>query len=137
MSQQDINKVMLIGRVGSDVSYMENNGHSFAYTNFVTNKSYKREGDSEWQSKATWHHLVFWGPLSKMAHQHITKGRRLYVEGELNNHKWVNKDGKECSQMQMIVKDVTFLDKKKAEETAPVPDGLADAPTEGQNAAWN
>ena len=79
-----VNKVILLGNVGSDpeVRYPEK-GYSVAFVSLATNE--RTSGGVE---KTEWHRLVFYGELAEYAERYIRKGTQLYVEGKLSTREF-------------------------------------------------
>jgi len=84
-----INKVILLGRVGSDpevkVSVKE---EKFASFSLATSEKYK-DKSGEWQEKTQWHRLVCWDPnIAKTIETYVKKGTMLYVEGQVETRQY-------------------------------------------------
>ena len=80
---RSLNKVMLIGNVGSDPEVrMTPSGTKVAKFSLATNRTWQdRTGQS--QEKTEWHRLTFWAKLADVVEQWVKKGDRLYVEGRI------------------------------------------------------
>ncbi len=104
-----VNKVMLIGNLGSDpeVRYTQS-GTAVANFNIATNESYKnREG--ELVDKTEWHRIVAWSRLAEICAEYLKKGEKVYIEGSLQTRQWEDKDGNtkytteiKASEMMML-----------------------------------
>lgn len=120
-----LNKVMLIGNVGTDPEMrFTPNGNpvtSFriATNRFVSAPSGERKQETEWFS------VVAWNKLAENCNQFLTKGQRVYVEGRLHTRNWEGQDGQKRSRVEVIASNVLFLDKQGA---APLP---GEGPAEG------
>ena len=79
-----INKVMLIGRLGSDPEVKTTKkGDKFANLSLATNKKLK-EGE-----KTTWHKIVVFDPrIAETMEKYAKKGTMLYVEGEIETRSY-------------------------------------------------
>jgi single-strand DNA-binding protein len=80
---RSLNKVMLIGNVGSDPEIRATSGGArVAKVSIATNRSWSdRSGQT--QEKTEWHRLTFFGRLVDIVEQWVKKGDRLYVEGRI------------------------------------------------------
>ena len=80
---RSLNKVMLIGNVGSDPEIrMTPSGSKVAKFSLATNRTWQdRTGQS--QEKTEWHRLTFWAKLADIVEQWVKKGDRLYIEGRI------------------------------------------------------
>jgi single-strand DNA-binding protein len=80
---RSLNKVMLIGNVGSDPEIrMTPSGTKMAKLSLATNRTYQ-DRTGQQQEKTEWHRLTFWGRLSDVVEQWVKKGDRIFVEGRI------------------------------------------------------
>lgn len=108
---RDLNKVQLIGRLGSDVEVRHTSaGQSVGQFSLATNNKFKRSDGTE-VDQVTWHRIVVWGKAAEVAAQYLKKGSRLYVEGRLNNREWEDRESGEKRRASEIISDeFIFLD---------------------------
>ena len=88
-----INKVILIGNLGSDpeVKYLDGD-RAVANFSLATNETYTdRQGNMITQTE--WHRVEMWDSLAKVAEKYLTKGRQVYIEGKIRTDKWTDKEG--------------------------------------------
>ena len=80
---RSLNKVMLIGNIGSEPEIKTTGGGTkFAKVSLATNRTFKdRQGQQ--QEKTEWHRLTFWDRLAELVEQYVHKGDRIYVEGRI------------------------------------------------------
>ena len=85
-----INKVILIGRVGSDPEIkVTSKDEKFAKLSLATNKKYKVGGDT--QEKTAWHMIKVFDPrLAETIEKYVTKGTMLYIDGEIDYSKYTD-----------------------------------------------
>ena len=80
---RSLNKVQLIGNVGSDPEIRSTaSGTRVAKLSVATNRSWT-DGSGQRQEKTEWHRLTFFGRLADIVEQYVKKGDRLFVEGRL------------------------------------------------------
>lgn len=109
-----VNKVILVGNVGQDVTTRDVSSGLVANTSLATTE--KRNGEE----KTEWHRLVLFGKLAELAQQYVTKGSKLYIEGKISYRKYTNKDGVEVNSTEIVVDTMRFLGGgKKDEERRP------------------
>ncbi len=103
----NINKVILIGRLGKDpeVRYLEN-GSAVAKMGLATTESYK-DKQGEWQDLTEWHDVIMWRFLAERAEKSLKKGALVYIEGKLKSRKW-QKEGEESARKITEVVADTF-----------------------------
>lgn len=87
-----LNKVMLIGNLGKDAEVrVTPGGQSVADFSIATTARWtSRDGEKKEQTE--WHRIVLWGKMADSLQPYLTKGKQVYVEGELRTEKW-EKDG--------------------------------------------
>ena len=80
---RSLNKVMLIGNVGSEPEIrMTPSGSKVAKLSVATNRVYQ-DRTGQQQERTDWHRLTFFGKLADIVEQWVKKGDRLFVEGRI------------------------------------------------------
>lgn len=118
-----VNKVILIGNIGQDVTTRDVSNGIVANTSLATSE--KRNGEE----KTEWHRLVFFGKVAELAKQYVTKGSKLYIEGKISYRKYTNKDGVEVNSTEIIVDQMRFLGGNKNEDSSNAPSRGTKIPT--------
>lgn len=109
-----LNKVTLIGRLGSDVELKNfENGGAAASFSLATDESYKNSA-GEKVEKTEWHRLVVSGELAKTMAKYLHKGSLIYVEGKIQSREYEDKENVKRSVTEIYVLEFKFLDKKEA-----------------------
>ena len=105
----NLNKVMLIGRLGQDpeIRYTQS-GSSGANVTFATN-DYWTDKQGGKQERTEWHSLVLWGKLADLAQSYLKKGSQVYVEGRLQTRKWEDKEGNDRWTTEIVANDMQML----------------------------
>lgn len=104
-----INKVLLIGRLGSDPELRyTSNGGAVANFSLATNESWTDKAGQK-QEKTEWHRIVVWGKLGELCGQYLAKGRQAYVEGRLQTREWVDKEGHKKYTTEIVAQNIQFL----------------------------
>jgi len=136
-----LNKVMIIGNVGTDPEMrFTPNGNPVTSFRVATNWVYTTP-EGERKQETEWFTVVAWNRLAENCNQFLTKGQRVYAEGRLRTRAWEGQDGQRRSRSEVIANRVLFLDKQAlaplpaegAEETAhaePEPEDIT-FPEEG------
>mgnify|MGYP001466969209 CR=1 FL=1 len=85
-----LNKVQLIGRLGSDPEIKQMvNGKNVARLSIATSQSWKDKSTGERKEKTEWHRVVIFNEgLVGVVQQYLKKGANVYVEGQLTTRKW-------------------------------------------------
>ena len=105
-----VNKVILIGNVGSDpdVRYLD---RGVAIANFplaTTERGYVMQNGTQVPDKTDWHSIALWRNLAEWAERHVRKGMKLYIEGKLQTRTW-EKDGQVRRKTEVIAENVQIL----------------------------
>ena len=125
MARGTVNKVILIGRLGSDpeLRYTPNGD---AVTNFrmATNRVWKdREGNQ--QERTEWHRIVAWRKLAERCGEYLKKGSHVYIEGRLETRSWEDKNGNKRYITEIIANQMQMLEARgevRPTEEAPPPE---------------
>ncbi len=123
-----INKVILIGRLGSDpeVRYTPS-GVAVANFNIATSEEWKDKDSGEKKERTEWHRIVVWRRLGEICGEYLSKGRQVYVEGRLQTRDWEDRDGNKRYTTEIVATDVQFLGARDSSESArPQSTGSAD-----------
>ena len=123
-----INKVILIGRLGSDpeVRYTPS-GVAVANFNIATSEEWKDKDSGEKRERTEWHRIVVWRRLGEICGEYLSKGRQVYVEGRLQTRDWEDRDGNKRYTTEIVATDVQFLGARDSSESArPRSTGSAD-----------
>jgi single-strand DNA-binding protein len=106
---RSLNKVMLIGNVGSDPEIrMTPSGSKVAKFSLATNRSYQ-DRTGQQQERTDWHRLTFFGRLSDIVEQWVTKGDRLYVEGRIEYSQTQDDQGGTRYWTDIVVNEMVML----------------------------
>ena len=107
-----LNKVMLIGRLGSDpdVRYTPD-GTAVANFSMATSQQVKK-GDHWEEGDPEWHRIVVWGRLAEVCGEYLNKGSKVYIEGRLRTRSWEDKDGNKRWTTEVIARNMIMLDSK-------------------------
>lgn len=109
-----LNKVMIIGNVGSDPEMrFTPNGSPVTSFRVATNWVYTT-AEGERKQETEWFTVVAWNKLAEQCNQFLTKGRLVYAEGRLRTRTWDSQDGMKHYRTEIIANRVTFLDRQVA-----------------------
>ena len=113
----DLNRVIQIGRLVRDpeLRYTQS-GTAVCSFSIVSNYSYG-SGDNK-KDKASFFDCVVWGKLAEIMAEYGKKGKRLAIEGRLDQRRWDDQDGKKRSKIEIVVESFQFLSAKQSDYTA-------------------
>jgi single-strand DNA-binding protein len=112
-----LNKVMIIGNVGTDPEMrFTPNGNPVTSFRMATSRTFAST-DGERKQETEWFTIVSWNRLAETCNQFLTKGQRVYVEGRLRTRTWEGQDGQKRNRVEVIASRVLFLDRGAATAT--------------------
>ena len=113
-----LNKIMLIGNVGTDPEMrFTANGNPVTSFRVAVSRSYTTS-EGERKPETEWFTVVAWKKQAESCNQFLTKGQRVYVEGSLRTRFWEGRDGQKRVTAEVIANRVLFLDRQAV---APLP----------------
>lgn len=110
MSLFDLNRATLIGNVTKDPQ-LRYTGKGTAVISFsiATNRSMQNE-DGSYKDLPTFHNIVAWSKLAERIAKVVTKGKKIYVEGRIENRSY-EKDGVTKYISEVVADNVIVFDK--------------------------
>jgi single-strand DNA-binding protein len=128
-----INKVILIGNLGSDpeTRYTQS-GSAVTNVSIATSESWKDKQTGQPQERTEWHRVVFFNRLAEIAGEYLRKGSKVYVEGSLRTRKWQDQQGQDRYTTEIVGNEMQMLDSRGMGQGSPYPDeGHAPPPQMG------
>lgn len=110
MAKGSVNKVILIGRMGSDpdMRFMPN-GNAVCSVSIATDEGYKDKNTGQQVPATEWHRVEAFGKLAEIIGQYLKKGSKVYFEGKLRTDEY-EKDGIKRYATKIIANEMTMLD---------------------------
>jgi single-strand DNA-binding protein len=104
-----LNKVMLIGNLTRDpeVKYTPK-GTAVCDLGMALNDSYKAQ-DGTIKETVTYVDVEVWGRTAENCKQYLSKGRSVFIEGQLKLDQWETPQGEKKSKMRVRAVTVQFL----------------------------
>jgi len=125
---KDINKVILVGRLGADPVRRETkNGNPVVSFSLATSRRLSAEsaagqgasgamnategedGVARPLEVTQWHRIVAWGKQGETCSRFLRKGDSVYIEGSLRSHKYEGKEGITRLAFEVVAEEVSFL----------------------------
>lgn len=105
----NLNKVMLIGRLGRDpeIRYSQ---QGLAVVNFpmATSEQWTDKNTGDKQEKTEWHRIVAFGKPAEILEKYLSKGSHVYIEGRLQTRNY-EKEGQTHYITETVVQNFQFL----------------------------
>jgi len=110
-----LNRATLIGNLGRDpeVRHTQTGGRVVTLS-IATAESWK-DDRGERQERTEWHRIVVFNEgLGKIVEKYLTKGAKVFVEGQLRTRKWQDQSGADRYSTEIVLSpyngEIRFLD---------------------------
>src|SRR5919201_5039859 len=108
----DINRVTIVGRLTRDPELRHlPSGNPVLQLGVAVNGRQKDE-TGNWVDKPNFFDVKVFGNQAEMLAQHLSKGRRIGVDGRLDWSSWEAQDGSKRSKVEIVAQSVQFLDSR-------------------------
>lgn len=114
----NLNKVMLIGRVGKTPKVRKFENGQLAQFSLATTSKWKNKA-GEIQERTEWHNININGNLSQIVEKYVTKGMLIFIEGEVRYEEY-EKEGQKRQSTKIYGQKIEMLSEKgkDGQETA-------------------
>ena len=116
---KDLNKVMIIGRLGKDPEMRYTPGGSPVTTFSVAAGRQWKDGNGDAREETEWFNVVTWNKLAEICNEHLRKASRVYIEGRLQTRQWQDQEGQTRYRTEVIASDMIMLDGRGPRDSAP------------------
>ena len=111
-----INKVILIGNLGKDPEIRATqDGREIANLTLATSDKWTDKGTNEERERTEWHRISVFNPNIVKFVKMLSKGSKVYVEGQLQTRKWTDNSGIQKYTTEVVIQGyngvLTGLDK--------------------------
>jgi single-strand DNA-binding protein len=123
-------KVSLIGRLGRDPE-MRYTPDGTPVTSFsVATDRRWTDASGQQQERTVWFRVTAWRRMAETCNQYLSKGRLVFVEGELAEPKpYQGRDGEWRAQLEVTARDVKFLSARSEGGAPRASEGAGDEVT--------
>jgi len=104
---EDINRVILVGRLTRDAELMYTNT-GFAITKMGLAVNRRRKSGDQWVDEANFFDISLFGKRGESLGQYLIKGQQIAVEGQLRQDRW-EKDGMKQSKVYVEATNIQLL----------------------------
>lgn len=101
----NINKVILVGNIGKDPEIRTTqDGSKIASFSLATTESWTEKDSGQKATRTEWHRVVVFNQnLADLVEKYVSKGTKLYVEGQLQTRKWTDAQGVERYTTEIVL----------------------------------
>ena len=100
-----VNKVILVGNLGRDpeIRSMQNGGR-VCNLSVATSETWNDKQSGERREKTEWHRVVIFDDrLVDVCEKYLRKGRKVYLEGQLQTRKWQDQSGQDRYSTEVVL----------------------------------
>lgn len=114
-----VNKVIIVGNLGRDPEVRTfQNGGKVCNLRIATSESWKDRNSGERKERTEWHSVAIHSePLANIAEQYLSKGSKVYIEGQLETRKWQDQSGQDRYSTEVVLRPyrgtLTLLDSRR------------------------
>ena len=96
---------MLIGNLGRDPEVRTTQaGDKIVNMALATSEKWKDKTSGEMREKTEWHRVVVFNDrLADLAEKYLSKGSKIYIEGQLQTRKYVDQQGVERYTTEVVI----------------------------------
>ena len=106
-----VNKIHIIGNLGRDPEMKYSTSGKE-----VTNASVAQ---SDRNDQTNWFNVVAFGKTAEFLNSYGAKGRKVYVEGRMQQNRWEDSEGQTRTTWELIASQVEFLDSRNTDLGEP------------------
>lgn len=114
----NLNKVLLIGRLGKDPETKTVGSSSVCNFSIATTETWNDKAGAK-QEKTEWHNIVAWNRLADFAMHYLKKGKLVYIEGRLQTRDWTDNQNVKRYTTEIVASDIKFMETLKSGESQP------------------
>jgi single-strand DNA-binding protein len=100
-----VNKVILVGNLGRDPEVRHTqDGQKIVHLAVATSERWRDRTSGENRERTEWHRVVIFNErLGEVAEKYLSKGRQVYLEGQLQTRKWTDQSGQERYTTEVVL----------------------------------
>lgn len=103
------NKIIIVGYLGRDPELRYTPQGTPVCDFSVATTERRKDKSGEVQEATTWFRVSLFGRQAEVASQYLTKGRQVYVEGQLSQRDWTDKEGNTRTSLEVRGTEIQFL----------------------------
>ncbi|HEY7913665.1 MAG TPA: single-stranded DNA-binding protein [Blastocatellia bacterium] len=103
------NKIIIVGYLGRDPELRYTTSGTPVCDFSVATTERRKDKSGDMQEITTWFRVSLFGRQAEIASQYLTKGRQVYIEGQLSQRDWTDKEGATRTSLEVRGSDIQFL----------------------------
>ncbi|HSX42310.1 MAG TPA: single-stranded DNA-binding protein [Candidatus Saccharimonadales bacterium] len=108
-----LNRATILGNLTRDPELKQiGAGTSVCKFAVATNRRWK-DKDGNTKEDTQYHEVVIWGKQGELASQFLSKGKKVYIEGRLQDNSWEGTDGVKRNRTEIIAENFIPLSPKE------------------------
>lgn len=105
-----VNRVILVGNVGSDPEVRYADTRPVAEFSLATNEpAYTTASGVKVPELVEWHRIVAWDRFATFVEKYVRKGTKLYIEGKLRTRTWEDRNAIKRTVTEIYVERLDLL----------------------------
>lgn len=131
------NKIIIVGNCGRDpeLKYTPQ-GQAICNLSLATSEKRKdQSGDSH--EIVTWFRVTIWGKQAEIAHQYLTKGSAVYIEGRLRQTEFTDREGNKRTSLEVNATDMQLIGSRTQSDSAPKAQSAKAAGSQQRDQEWD
>ena len=113
-----------IGIIGRDAELKNNENSTWVNFSVAINKRVKNQNETVWVS------CVIFGNRATSLHQYLTKGTKVYIEGEPTFKIGQTKDGQALVRIDVMIKEIELIGQKQKNDSAHTMNEFLNSPSQ-------
>ena len=100
-----VNKAIILGNLGRDPEVRQTqDGSKIVNMTIATSERWRDKNSGEQREKTEWHRVVVFNEkLGEVAEKYLSKGRQVYLEGQLQTRKWSDQSGQDRYTTEIVL----------------------------------
>jgi single-strand DNA-binding protein len=130
----NFNRVILMGNLTRDVEMRYTpSGMAIARLGLAVNRKFRDSKSNELREESTFVDFDMFGKTAETAHQYLSKGRPVFIEGRLKYDQWDDKaTGQKRSRLLVVGERLQFIGAPSGQAPRPLPAGAPGQPAQRQ-----
>jgi len=126
------NKAILVGNLGTDPELKAiDGGNSVLSFRMATSKNWVDKA-GEKNEKTEWHNVKIWGKRAEALNKYLSKGSKVFIEGEITTRQWEDKDGGKRYTTDIVASEIVLLGDKGATSDGGTRDATRNGAKQGR-----